>query len=125
MSITILGANWASPNQDRAVVRTAERGAILVRKDSPEWVLFQEWLKENALPAFSVPLKKIPLHLFLDRLTDEELDQLLELRTSPIPERRHFINRLELTRRDLDSGGATRTLLTALFGPARTAALLA
>lgn len=52
MSITVISACWANPTQSRAVVMTAERGAVLVRPDKPaEWQQFQEWIRGGNTPA--------------------------------------------------------------------------
>lgn len=61
MSITINDARWANPERTRAVVTTAERGAVLVKPErSIEWTAFEAWVAAGNTPLAFAPPAEAP-----------------------------------------------------------------
>ena len=57
MSLTILSARWANPEQTRVLVQTAERGAVLLRPTHPDWPAFLAWQASgNTVAAYAPPV---------------------------------------------------------------------
>lgn len=59
MSLTITAARWANPDQTRALVQTAERGAVLLKPERvSEWAAFGAWQAAgNLVEAFTPPVE--------------------------------------------------------------------
>lgn len=55
MSLTILSARWANPEQSRVLVQTAQRGAVLLKPAHPDWPAFTAWQAAGNTPAAYAP----------------------------------------------------------------------
>jgi hypothetical protein len=56
MSLTITAARWATPENTRALVQTAQRGAVLLKPErAAEWAAFQAWIAAGNVPAAYAP----------------------------------------------------------------------
>ena len=56
MSLTIQSARWANPDQTRALVQTAQRGAVLLKPErTAEWAALQTWIAAGNVPAAYAP----------------------------------------------------------------------